>query len=220
MKFLSPAITAALFVALPTFAQQSGSWLVKMGGYRIEPQVKSGDLTPPSLPGTKIDVGGATGIHLSAAYMCTENLSVELSGGVPPTHDIELAGTLAGAGKIATMKQISPVLLAQYRWGRSDFQVRPYVGLGVMRAHFYAAKGSPELTALTQPGGPDTQVSVRDAWGSAFQIGSTFRLDSRWFLDVALMKVFLATSAKLSTGQSIRARLDPVAGSVAIGYRF
>ena len=41
-------------------AQQAGARLARIGVTNISPQVSSGDLTAPCLPGTKIDVGDAT----------------------------------------------------------------------------------------------------------------------------------------------------------------
>ena len=54
-KFLIGAL-ASLLASGGAFAQSAGSIVVYGGGAQIKPQVESGDLTAPSLPGTKVDV--------------------------------------------------------------------------------------------------------------------------------------------------------------------
>ena len=124
LSALSVASTAAL-------AQEAGTVLVKFGYNQIMPQVKSGDLSAPSVPGTKIDVKEAGAPILTLTYMYTSNISFELYAGLPYEHDIEGAGTIKGVGKIATVKQVSPTLFAQYRFLEKESMVRPYVGLGL-----------------------------------------------------------------------------------------
>ncbi|MCX7292174.1 OmpW family outer membrane protein [Janthinobacterium sp.] len=51
-------------------------------------------------------------------------------------------------------------------------------------------------------------------------VGSTLAINERWFADVAVVKTFLKTKAKFSTGQTQDIKLDPLAVSVSIGYNF
>ena len=213
LSALSVASTAAL-------AQEAGTVLVKFGYNQIMPQVKSGDLSAPSVPGTKIDVKEAGAPILTLTYMYTSDISFELYAGLPYEHDIEGAGTIKGVGKIATVKQVSPTLFAQYRFLEKESMVRPYVGLGLTYGYFYGEEGSAALTALTNPGGDATLLETDDAWGASAQLGATVKIDRNWFVDVAVIKTFIKTTTHLSTGQSIEAKQDPVAASISVGYRF
>ena len=201
-------------------AQSAGTWQVKAGINTITPKVTSGDLSAPSLPGTKIDVDAATSLILTATYMYTDNLSVEAYAGLPYRHDIKGAGAIAGAGNLGTVTQVSPTVFGQYRFGGPSSSFRPYVGLGLTYAYFYGDEGSGTLTALTNPGGPPTTMSTDAAFGLSGQVGATYDLGDKWFLAGGVIKTYLKTTANLSTGQSIDLKLDPLSVSFAIGQRF
>jgi len=201
-------------------AQSAGTWLAKGGVNNIDPHVSSGDLSPPSQPGTKIDVKSATSGVLTATYMWRDDVSVEFYIGLPYRHDIVGAGSIAGVGKIGSVKQVSPTLFGQYRFMPASAALRPYVGLGLTYAHFYGEEGSGTLTALTNPGGPPTKLSASSAWGLSPQIGLTYKLNERWYLDAAVIKTFIKNHTDLSTGQRIETKLDPLSTNVSLEYRF
>lgn len=201
-------------------AQSAGSMIVKLGVNNIDPHVSSGDLSAPSLPGTKIDVKDATSAILTGTYMVTDNVSVEAFIGLPYKHEVVGAGTIASAGKLGTIKQVSPTVMGQYRFLAPASAFRPYVGLGVTYAYFYGEEGSGTLTAMTNPGGSPTHMSVDSAWGLSTQAGLTYRIDDRWGLDASVIKTFIKTTSHLSTGQSIDTKLDPLAVGVSVSYRF
>jgi len=225
---LNPAKTA-IAAALAVFgmagtsgawAQSAGTWLVKGGWNRIAPQVDSGDLSAPSLPGTKIDVDADSSLILTLGYMLTDHWSVEAFGGLPYEHDVQGAGAIEGVGRIGTVKQISPTVFAQYRALEANSPIRPYAGLGITYAYFYDEKGSAALTALTNPGGDATRLSVDSAWGVSAQLGVTWTPMPRWFVDAAVVKTWIDTTSHLSTGQSIDTKLDPLAINLSVGYQF
>lgn len=201
-------------------AQSAGTWMVKIGVNNIDPHVKSGDLSASSLPGTKIDVKDDTSLVATAIYMVTDDISVELYGGLGYKHDVVGAGAISGVGKIGSVKQVSPTIFGQYRFLGASSALRPYVGLGLTYAHFYGERGSGTLTALTNPGGTATRMSVESAWGVTPQVGVTYFMNSRWFVDGSLTKTFLKTTTTLSSGQAIDTKLDPVAVNLSVGYKF
>jgi outer membrane protein len=213
-------LTALGVASSAALAQDAGTVLVKFGYNQIMPQVKSGDLSAPSIPGTKIDVKDAGAPILTLTYMWTSDVSFELYAGLPYEHDVVGDGAIKGVGKIATIKQVSPTLFAQYRFLDKEATFRPYAGLGVTYGYFYGEEGTGTLTALTNPGGDPTLLAVDDVWGASAQIGATFKIDRNWFLDVAAIKTWIKTTTHLSTGQSIDAKLDPFSANISIGYRF
>ncbi|HET7795974.1 MAG TPA: OmpW family outer membrane protein [Rhizobacter sp.] len=201
-------------------AQSAGTWMVKGGVNRIEPHVTSGNLSAPSLPNSQVDVKADTAAILTGAYMLTDAFSLEFYAGLPYEHEIVGAGSLAGVGKLGTVKQVSPTLFAQYRFLEASSAWRPYVGAGLTYAYFYGEEGSGTLTALTNPGGPPTQMSVDSAFGFSSQLGLTVRVADRWYLDGSVVKTFLKNKTTLSTGQSIDTKLDPVSVNLSVGYMF
>ena len=201
-------------------AQSAGTWLVKGGFNGIAPAVKSGDLSSPSLPGSQIDGASANSLIATATYMLTINASVEFVAGLPYKHDIQGAGSLAGVGKLASIKQIAPTVFAQYRFMAPTATARPYLGMGLTNAYFYGAEGSAALTALNNPGGPATRLSSTSGFGPSPQAGVSIQLHERWYLDAAIAKTFLKNSTTLSTGQKVETTLNPISTSVSIAYRF
>ena len=212
--------TVALCGAGAAQAQVAGQVMVKLGWNKIIPKVKSDDLTAPALPGSKIDIKSASALFFTATYMITDDISVEALGGLPYKHDIVGAGAVAGVGKIGSIHQVSPTVLLQYRFLAADGPFRPYVGAGPTFAKFYGSKGSAALTAVTNPGGPPTTIGGDTEWGATIELGGNYKIDKNWFIDAALLKTFISTKATLSTGQSTKAKLNPIAINASIGYTF
>ena len=212
--------TVALCGAGAAQAQVAGQVMVKLGWNKIIPKVKSDDLTAPALPGSKIDIKSASALFCTATYMITDDISVEALGGLPYKHDIVGAGAVSGVGKIGSIHQVSPTVLLQYRFLAADGPFRPYVGAGPTFAKFYGSKGSAALTAVTNPGGPPTTIGGDTEWGATIELGGNYKIDKNWFIDAALLKTFISTKATLSTGQSTKAKLNPIAINASIGYTF
>jgi outer membrane protein len=201
-------------------AQSAGTWMVKGGVINISPQTKSGDLSAPSLAGTKTSVGDSTGVFGSVAYMMTDNVSLETFFGLPFRHDVSGAGAIAGSGKLGTVDQISPSLLLQYRFMDAKAAFRPRVSVGVTYAKFFRERGSAALTALLNPGGTAVTFKADSDVGPTAEVGFSYTLRDRWFLDASISKTFVSTTNTFSTGQTIKVKLDPLSVGASIGYRF
>lgn len=219
---IASAVVAAVVLcgAGAAQAQVAGQVMVKLGWNKIMPKVRSSELSAPSLPGSTIDIKSASALFFTATYMITDDISVEALGGLPYKHDIVGTGSVSGVGKIGSIHQISPTVLLQYRFMSADAPFRPYIGAGPTWAKFYGSKGSAALTAVTNPGGPPTTIGGDTEWGGTTEIGMNYKIDKHWFVDAAVLKTFINTKAQLSTGQTTKARLNPVAINASIGYTF
>ena len=218
---VATALALALLAAPAAQAQNAGTMSLQLGWNRIDPHVSSGQLSPPALPDSRIDIGSASSAIVTATYMWTDHVSFEFLGGLPYQHDIQ--GVIGGQniGKIGSVHQISPTMLFQYRFLGAEKALRPYVGLGPTYAIFYDTEGSAALTAITNPGGTTpTTIEGDKSFGVTAQLGASWRFSGPWFVDASVMKTWISTTAPLSTGQSISARLDPVSVNLSVGYRF
>ena len=202
-------------------AQSAGSYILRAGGTMIKPEVESGDLSAPSLVGTKIDVEKASQFTGGITYMWTDNIAIDLPLGVAFKHDVVGAGAIAGVGVLGTVKSLPVTLLAQYRFGEPSSMLRPYVAAGATYARFFKPKATAALSGLTggTPSNP-TLLTMKSAAGPALQAGLAVNLGSRWSLDADVKKVFLKTTGTLSTGQTINTKLNPLAVSIGVGYSF
>lgn len=219
-KFVLLTLLASAAAVSTAHAQSAGSWSIRGGVTNISPDVTSGNLSAPSLPGTKTDVKSATQLSGGVTYMYTDNFAVDLPLALPFRHDLVGAGAIAGVGKIGDVKVLPITVFGQYRFLEAQAQFRPYVGLGLTYANFFAERGSGILTGLTNPGGTPTRLSIDDRWGLTPQLGLVGRINERWFFDVSVAKTYLKTRNTLSTGQTLDIKLDPVTVSLGIGMRF
>lgn len=219
VKFL--LIPAVLACAAAAQAQTAGTWMVRGGATTITPNVSSGDLTAPSLVGTKSSVGNSTRVSGGITYMLDNNISIDVPLAVPFKHDISGDGAIAGVGKIADVKALPATLLAQWRFMDATSAFRPYVGAGITYAYFFGARSTSTLTAISggTPSNPTT-LSIDSKWAATVQLGAAFSIDKSWFVDASYTYTPLSTRNTLSTGQTLDIKLDPSSFSLAVGYKF
>lgn len=218
MKLL--ALAAAMTAASAASAQSAGSWIGTLGINKITPKVDSGDISAPALPGTKADVNSDTKPRFTIGYMYTDNISAELDLGLPYKHDLVGDGAIAGTGKLGSAEVLPPTAFVQYRFLPANSMFRPYVGLGITYAYYQKERGSGQLTALLNTGGPGATFKVDNKWAASYQIGGTVKINEKWFVDATVIKTMLKTDVHFSTGQNQSVKLDPLAVSVSIGYKF
>lgn len=219
VKFL--LVPIALACASLAQAQTAGSWMVRAGATNIKPNVDSGDLSAPSLPGTKAGINSASQVSGGITYMYTDNLAFDLPVALPFQHDIVGAGAIEGAGKIADVKALPVTLLAQWRFNGAKDAFRPYVGVGLTYAYFFGARGTSTLTALTggNPAKPTT-LSIGSKFAATVQVGAAYALNKNWFVDGTYTYTPLNVTTTLSTGQTMDAKINPSSISLAVGYQF
>lgn len=221
MKTTHISIASALLLAAGcACAQKAGTLSLEIGITKLAPQVSSGDLSAPAFPGTKADVSSDTALSGAANYMLTDNIAVNVPLGLGFKHDISGASRAAGFGKLAEVRALPITVLGQYRFGDASATLRPYLGAGLAYAKFYKETGSAGLTALTNPGGTPTTLSVGSKIAPAFQVGAVFNINDKWFVNAHYVKTFLTVKTTFSTGQTQELKLNPNAFSAAVGYKF
>ena len=220
LRCLAVAATLAASAAGAS-AQVAGTWFGGIGVTHIAPDVSSGNLTPPSAPGTQIDVESDTQPTLFIGRMITDNWSVEVPIGLGFKQSIQGAGAIAGVGEIATVRTLPITVFAQYRFFEATQRIRPYVMLGLTYAYNHDEHGSAALNGVNPanpPGG--TQINVENSFGLTPGVGVTAMINERWFVDAQYAKSFLKTKTRLNSGQTIEADIDPHVFRLAVGMRF
>ena len=223
VKFLAAA-AAAILAAGSVSAQTAGSWMVRAGATNLAPVGPSSCMSAPDYGDgsgcTRSNVRASTQLAGGVTYMYTDNISVDVPLALPFKHDLIGAGSLEGAGKLGEVQALPITVFLQYRFLQANSRFRPYVGLGITYAHFFKEQGSYHLTQTTNPGGPGTTFSVDSKTILTPQVGATLALNDKWFADVFYSKAKLSTTTHFSTGQTMKADLDPAAYGVAVGYKF
>ena len=214
-------VALALVAGSAAQAQSAGTWMARVGGIGLYPQVTSGDLSPPAFPNTQTDVSSDWTLGGGVTYMITDNWSVDVPLALPFTHTLTGAGAIAGVGTIGTTKALPITMWGQYRFGEAKSTFRPYLGAGLTYAYFYDENATSTLNALSggTPSNPTT-FSIQSKWAFGVQAGATYAFNERWFLDGMVGYTWLKNTTTLSTGQTQPMTLNPVSVAISIGYKF
>jgi outer membrane protein len=214
------ALTAFTFGSAAQ-AQSQGSWLIRGGIVQLAPQVTSGTLSTPSLPGVQTSVSNSTQYGGGLTYMLSNNVAIDLPLALPFKHNLYGAGSIAGVGKMGDTKAIPATVMVQYRFGEASGMFRPYLGLGVTYAKFDGEHSTATLSGLS--GGTPlipTTLSIQSKFAATLQVGASYKIDERWFVDGAFSKTPLKTLTTLSTGQTLDMTLNPIGISLGVGMRY
>ena len=160
------------------------------------------------------DVSNNTQLGLTFTYMATDNIGVELLAATPFRHKVGLGAT----GTLATVRQLPPTLMAQYYFFDSQSKVRPYVGVGINYTTFFDT----DLNQNARDKGL-SDLSVKDSWGVAGQVGLDYQINRDWMLNASLWYMDIDTEVKFKAGgkqQNIDTRIDPFVFFFGAGYRF
>ncbi|HDR1062270.1 OmpW family outer membrane protein [Pasteurella multocida] len=193
----------AALVAGSAVAHQAGSVIVRGGPILVVPNASTNH------DGFKFDANSNAQLGLTATYMATDNLGVELLAATPFSHEITLGNTLVGK-----TKHLPPSLYAQYYFLDKDAKARPYVGAGVNYTTFFSEKAV--LNGVTD-------LKLKDSWGPAFNAGVDIQVADNLFLNTAIWYAKIKSKATFKLGgeeHKVNVKLDPTVFFVGLGYRF
>ncbi len=214
------ALAGVLSFGGEALAQSAGQFSVAVGPREIKFKVKSGFLTAPTPPGVQNDVRPDTQVNITFNYMLTDNIGFETYYAPPYKHDTVGAGTIEGTGKLASFESLPATFVVQYRFFEPKAKLRPFVGLGGTYGYVQKERGTPQLTAISNPGGPPTTFRAEKNFGSYLQVGLRYAINETWYVNTDLTKSYIRSKATFSTGQTIDLKLDPVSYSISIGRHF
>lgn len=206
---LSSAIAALLVATSPVQALDQGDWIARVGVSQVKPDTDS-DITP-LVAGGKVDADDGTNLSFTVGYMLTSHLAIDVLAALPFQHDLNGAGTLAGAGKIAEAKQLPPTVSLQYYF-QPKASIRPYVGAGINYTKFFSIK---EVGALA-----GDKLTLDDSWGLAAQAGVDFDINKKWFANLDVRYIKIETTANSTTTGQFDVTLDPWVIGLHVGTTF
>lgn len=195
MKLLKTLLASAVAVsAMPALSYEAGDIIIKAGLAHVAPKDDNLKLGG----GNTIEVESDTAIGITATYMITPKVGVELLAATPFKHDIELNGD-----KVAETKHLPPTLTAQYYLMDPASKIQPYVGLGVNHTFFFEEDG--------------VVSHLGKSWGIAYQAGVNYDIDDRFLANVAVWKMDI--DAELNDGGD-DVEIDPLVFMVGAGMKF
>jgi len=195
-------------------AHEAGDVFLRVGAVQVSPDASSGKVL-----GGGVDVKDATGLGFSGTWFYSSHLAVEVLAALPFEHDIVGTGTLKGVD-IGSTKHLPPTISLQY-YPLSGGKFQPYLGLGLNYTTFFKSDASKTLdTALNG----SSDISLDDSTGLAFQLGADYQLNKNWYLNAAVWKIDIDTTAHISVNKtkaaSVDVAIDPVVFILGAGYSF
>lgn len=209
-------ITVALLLAtscIPAVAtaHEAGEFFIRAGTATVRPTESSDNVMNLG----EFKVSNDTQMGLTFTYMATENVGIELLAATPFRHKVGLDAT----GNLATVRQLPPTLMAQWYFCDAKSKVRPYVGAGINYTTFYDAdfNSTGERNELSD-------LSVKDSWGVAGQVGLDYIVNDDWLINMSLWYIDIDTEVKFNNvngeRQNIKTNIDPFVFMFSAGYRF
>lgn len=255
MKKVVSTLTLATAVSLAVGshfagAYEAGDIVVRAGVVTVAPDESSDGLVIPALSGvgaydgsalggTSVEVDDDTQLGLTATYMLSPSLGVELLAATPFTHDI--TANLGGLGKVdaGETTHLPPTLSVVWYPMGSAGKVSPYVGAGINYTIFFEEEVSSDLEAglagvadvvtgvsVGLPSPAPLDLELDDSIGLALQVGVDFQLNEQWHVNASVRWIDINTDAKITNsalGTVITVddvEIDPYVYQVNIGYKF
>ncbi|WP_058910285.1 outer membrane protein OmpW [Entomohabitans teleogrylli] len=210
MKKLTVALLALSTLSGTAIAHDEGEFFMRVGTATVRPSEGSDNV----LGMGGFNVNNNTQMGLTFTWMATENIGIELLAATPFRHKVGLGPT----GDIATVRHLPPTLMAQWYFGDAGTKLRPYLGVGVNYTTFFDEKFND-----TGKGAGLSNLSLKDSWGVAGQVGLDYMIDRDWLINMSVWYMDIDTDVKFKAGDqhyTINTRLDPWVFMFSAGYRF
>lgn len=195
-------------------AHQAGDVILRVGGVFVEANSSSKTKTPVEV---NLEVNNNAQVGLTATYMLTDKLGVELLGATPFSHKVRATVPALGAnlGDVAKVKHLPPSLYAQYYFLDSNSGSRPYVGVGLNYTRFFNAKSVHPLIT-------DLKVK-KHSFGPVVNAGIDIKLTDNLSLNTAMWYTRIKTTATfkaLNASHEVKIKLDPIVYFAGLSYSF
>jgi len=219
-KINRPAlIISASLLALPnlSLAYEAGELLMRVGSATVSPESSSDGTN--LLPNDSVSANDNTQLGLSATYMLTKNLGVEILAASPFSHDIKAKGPNLDGANIGKAKQLPPTVTAQYYFLDSNSAIQPYAGVGLNFTVFFDEETGEDAEGL----GYDS-LSLDNSTGLTAQVGIDYKVNQNVFINASAMYAQISSTATL-TGEgkddlTVDYDLDPMVYRLNLGYRY
>lgn len=218
------ALAVAAVVSGQVAAYEAGDIIGRVGYAAVDPRESSTDLKldgdPAPLAGVNVGVDGAASLGLTATYMLTSHVGVELLAATPFSHEVYLNEANLRLGSV---KHLPPTLTLQYYPLDASSKFQPYAGVGVNYTTFFNESVSSQAKSALNA----SDLSLKDSYGLAGELGLDYRLDDHWLVNAAVWYIQIESDASVNVDlgagkQKVKGTvtLDPWVYMFSIGYKF
>ena len=209
IKFVTTVIASAVaFASVPAMAYEAGDIQIKAGVISVMPKDDNAD-TSALVADSNLTITSDTQLGLTATYMVTPNIGLELLAATPFTHTVEGDGALDGVD-VMEVSHLPPTVSAQFYPMSADSKIQPYVGLGVNYTFFFDESDEADLGSR----------SLKPSFGLAYSAGVDYMVDDKWLVNASVWKVDIDTEVRGGAAEGLEVEIDPLAVMIACGYRF
>lgn len=214
-------------------AHSAGDILLRVGAVTVAPDTESETVSglPDGVNNARVDVENNSQLSLTATYMLTDNLGLELLAATPFSHDIVGKGNLQGVA-VGETRHLPPTLSLQYHFGGKEGIFNPYVGIGINYTMFFSEEVDGQLlnTLNTLPtiaglgGIRAVDMELDGSLGLAGQAGVDIKVADNWYVNAAVWYIDIGTTAELKTDlgttHEVDVDIDPWVFNLAVAYKF
>jgi outer membrane protein len=218
MKNMFCVLTGLIAVVTMSAGQayaKEGDWITRVGVATVDPD--SGSNTSNLGVDLKIEVEDDTQMGITAVYMVTDHIGLELLASTPFEHDIKSKYLGVDVG---STKHLPPTLNLQYYFLGVDSSFRPYAGVGVNYTIFFDEDSSGQFDAIAGK----NNISLEDSWGLSLQVGADYHINENWLVNAAVWNLDIQTTARIKTENLGLVRTDvdinPWVYMIGVGYKF
>jgi outer membrane protein len=166
-----------------------------------------------ALKGYSLHVSASVSPELDASYFLTQNWSLQLIAATT-RHNLWVEGA-GGKINVGSTWVLPPTLTAQYHFAQIG-PIRPYVGLGLTVAFFYA----PDASSYLRENGLK-MGGLRTGVGPALNAGFDVPLTGNWSANFDIKQMFFVTGTHVGgSAVGVISQLAPLAVGVGVGYKF
>ncbi|MGB0733951.1 MAG: OmpW/AlkL family protein [Pontibacterium sp.] len=196
-KHLAYALPVITLLASPlTLAHEAGDVIVRVGAAKVAPDASDN---------LGLDVKDDTQLGLTATYMLSNSLGLELLAATPFNHTI----TTTSGTRVGETKQLPPTLSLQYFPMASASNFQPYAGLGLNYTTFFDSKLD-----------SGAKLEMGDSVGLAVQLGVDYKLSNDWMLNAAVWKIDIDSKVKIDGVKQGTQEIDPTVFMLSVGTKF
>lgn len=209
-------------------------------------------------PDTSLSVNDADTPALTLSYFLTDHWAIKLEGGVPAEFELSGQGVVRPTGPagavvnvdlgaaehrpLASVRQWSPAILAQYYFRDPGVRLRPYLGVGFTYTWFDNIEANPNFEqslnsnfgsvlalATGNPGATSIDAEADSDFAPILNAGLSLELDDHWGLSLSVSYLMLETTSRITISAQDGSRLsesrseldlDTVVSSLLISYRW
>ena len=246
-----------------------GRNVMALGWFYIRPMDSASPLTTTTSalglgtyqsPGTDVRVSNANTLSLTFTHFFTDNIAGTFVGGVPPKFNLYGSGnviapvpvvgplTLINLGlpqnnPVATVREWSPAIVAQYYFGTKESKFRPFIGGGVSYNFFTNLRLNSNFVNALQNLGQVLQLGMgqvpsgtakvtaetSSSWTPVANVGVSYEFAKNWTAIGTVSYLPLKTTSTITIrsaqGQVLAVnktdiKVDPVVFGLAVGYKF